>query len=186
MKIKALIPAALIAIVGSSSLAMARPILTAEASWSWSTKPAPVVVRDHRTPVKPAPVVGYWNRRDDIRWDRDYSDYYAPRFSVLEEGIQFGYTEYRHDLLLLGKRFSTLRIDNDGGSSYLMKVVVEFSDNSVQQIDLGRTLRGNQSLTLPLNFRNKAINRVFIYRADGGEAANMRQYHNGSFTVSAQ
>jgi hypothetical protein len=65
-----------------------------------------------------------------------------------------------------------------------MKVVVEFADNSVQVIQLNRTIRGYQSLNLPLDF-TKAIHRVFVYRADGDEAHNMRRTHNGAFTVSA-
>ena len=188
MKIKALIPAALFAIVGSSSLAMARPITisgSAEASWSWGTN-NPVVIRDHRpAPLPaPAPVIRYHQRAD---FDRGYDyDYYRPRFQTLDQDLSFGYTEYRKDIWVGADkgRFDTLRIDSEGGYTYLMKVVVEFTDNSVQNIQLNRSLRGNQSITLPLDAR-KAIHRVFVYRADGDAALNMRSYHNGSFTVSA-
>jgi hypothetical protein len=55
MNIKALITT--LAIIGSSSAAMARPVTItakAEASWSFGTR-TPIVVRDHREPVR-APV----------------------------------------------------------------------------------------------------------------------------------
>ena len=184
MKIKALIPAALIAIVGSSSLAMARPVtVSGQASIEWGTSSGPVV-RDHRY-TQPTRISyqneGRWNRHREPSWG-----YHQPRFQTLDEGLQFGYTEYRKDILVgsAAGRFNTLRIDSDGGQTYLMKVVVEFADNSVQVIQLNRTLRGYQSLTLPLDF-TKAIHRVFVYRADGDAAHNMRRYHDGAFTVSA-
>lgn len=192
MNFKMIIPA--IAILATSSIAAARPIATvsAEAEWSFGTDRRPVL-RDHRY-AAPAPLPPHvrvdardWGRERgyDRGYDRGYG-YYDGRGAILDEGLTFGLTEYRKDILVGSGagRFGTLRIDNDGGRTYLMKVVVEYADNSVQVIQLNRTLRGQQSLTLPLNAR-KAINRVFAYRADGDAALNMHRYHDGAFTVTA-
>jgi hypothetical protein len=202
MKIKALITT--LAIIGSSSVAMARPVTvsaTANASWSFGTRPvATTVVRDHRvTPVvvtpAPRPVLRAgtrWNAGYDARYDSRYDDrddrYYQPRGLVLEDGIQFEDHEYRKDIVMgaTNERFNTLRIDADGGTTFLMKVVIEFADGgAVQQIDLNRTLRGDQSLSLDLSGSARKLHRILIYRADGGEAMNMNLRHNGGFSVTA-
>ncbi len=198
MNIKMLITT--LAILGSSSVAMARPITysaSAEASWSWGTRP---VIRDHRVPapiVRPAPVrtsfdQRNWNTYDSNRYDDRYEDsrirYYEPRALVLEDGVQFEDHEYRKDIVMgaTTERFNTLRFDASGGNTFLMKVVIEFADGgAVQQIDLNRTLRGNQSMSIDLSGSNRQMHRILIYRADGGEALNMNKRHNGEFTVSA-
>jgi len=195
MNIKALITT--LAILGSSSVAMARPITysaSAEASWSWgtgaSTRPT---VRDHRdysapVVVRPAPARARFEVGDWRDYDNSGARYYQPRAFVLEDGIQFADHEYRKDIVMgaTNERFNTLRFDAAGGNTFLMKVVIEFADGgAVQQIDLNRTLRGNQSVSLDLSGSSRKLHRILIYRADGGEALNMNQRHHGEFTVSA-
>lgn len=197
MTIKALIT---LAILGSSSVAMARPVTysaSAEASFNFGTvrptvrdhRTAPVIVRTPvvRTPVRPS-FSSQWNasyQADSYNWDRDR---YQPRALLLEQGMQFENHEYRKDIMMntLEGRFNTLKIDNDGGVTPLMKVVVEFADGGAQQqIDINRTLRGSEGLSIDLSGSNRKVFRVLIYRADGAAALNMNLRHNGEFTVSA-
>ena len=187
MNIKALITT--LAVLGSSSVAMARPATVsvsanAHASWSWGTSNSRPVIRDHRTTYTPVrTTTAQWNDRN-----YDYNPYYAvPRFQMLESDMQFGDTEYRKDIVLGGTkgRFNTLQIEADSGRTYVMKVVVEFSDATFQQIDLNKTLRSGEALTLDLAGSNRSINRILVYRADGGPALSMNQPHYGEFSVLA-
>jgi hypothetical protein len=205
MKIKALITT--LAIIGSSSVAMARPATvtataTANASFRFGTRPvATPVIRDHR--VAPPVVVtppravlranAQWNGYSNAGWNDRYDDRYDDRYNqprglVLEEGIAFEDHEYRKDIVMgaTNERFNTLRIDSDGGTTFLMKVVIEFADGgAVQQIDLNRTLRGDQGLSIDLSGSARKLHRILIYRADGGAALNMNLRHRGGFTVTA-
>ncbi|MDB4963239.1 MAG: hypothetical protein JWP01_3238 [Myxococcales bacterium] len=205
MKIKALITT--LAIIGSSSVAMARPVTvsgSANASWRFDTRPAPTttVVRDHRvqpvivTPAHPAALRAgtRWNAYANAGWSDRYDDgfddgrYNRPRALVLAEGLNFGNTEYRKDLVpgAGAGRFNALRIDSDGGQTFIVKVVVEFADGgAVQVVDLNRTLRGNQSMTIDLSGSARPLHRVLVYREDGGAAETINRRHNGAFTVTA-
>ena len=186
MNIKALITT--LAILGSSSVAMARPATVsvsanAQASWSWGTTGP--VVRDHRTSRIPVRTATHqqWNDRE-----YNYNPYTAmPRFTMLDSDLQFGDTEYRKDIVLAGTkgRFNTLQIEADSGRTYIMKVVVEFSDATFQQIDLNRYMRGGEAVTLDLAGSNRSINRILVYRADGAPALRMNQPHYGEFSVLA-
>lgn len=171
-------------ILGSSSVAMARPVISysAEASLTFGTRTSGPVVRDHRwtqtTPTRWN--TGYWNERRD-------RDYYQPRVEVLGEGLSFGDTQYRKDIVVgshLGN-FRALQLNSNGGSTYIMKVVIEFADGGVQRIDINRTLRGYQGLTLDLDGNRRPLHRILIYRADGGEALHMNRRHYGEFNVTA-
>jgi len=187
MNIKALITT--LAIVGSSSAAMARPATVsvsanAQASLSWGTSRP--VIRDHRTPSNVYPVRSATHEWTDREYD--YNPYFsAPRFKTLDADLQFGDTEYRKDIVLGGTkgRFNTLQIEADSGRTYIMKVVVEFSDATFQQIDLNKTLRSGDDVTLDLAGSNRSINRILIYRADGAPALSMNQPHFGEFSVLA-
>lgn len=185
MKIKALLIT--LGILGTSSVAMARPVLSysAEASVNFGSSHGPVV-RDHRWNPRPAPMPVRSHQRP-MRYDSWDNDFYQHRAVVLGEGLYFGDTEYRKDIVVGAQgRFRALELRSDGGATYIMKVVIEFADGGVQQIDINRTLRGYQAMTLDLDGRSsRAFHRIFIYRADGAEAHNMNRRHHGEFTVSA-
>lgn len=190
MNIKALITT--LAIVGSSSVAMARPATytaTAEAQWSFGYSTTPVV-RDHRTTrpvVRPAPVLVSYERErwNNSRWDNDYS--YQPRPQLLAADVMFLDNEYRKDILVGADkgRFNTITIAANGGQTYVMKVGVEFTDGAIQPIEINRTLRGAQKFSIDLAGSNRAISRIFVYRADGPAALNMNLRHHGEFLVTA-
>lgn len=190
MNIKALITT--LAILGSSSVAMARPAVTystsAEASFDLRFgTPSKIQVRDrirdHRTPVRSQYT---WNP-NAYRWDTYDSNWNRPRH---ERGVSLGDEmffedhEYRKDLIpSAGLRMDKLRIDSEMGQTYFMKVVVEFNDGgSVQQFDLNRTLRGGQSMILDLSGSNRSVKRILVYRAD---ELNYHKRHNGEFSVIA-
>jgi hypothetical protein len=188
MKINALIT--LLAIGGSSSVAMARPITYSthvEASWGAGIDRSRVdgrpryddrhvVVRDHRYD-RQAPSGAYYNDRD----------YYQPQARPLGEALQFGDSEFRKDVFVSSQagRFNTLRIENDGGRTYVMKIGVEFVSGEVQMIDVGRTLVGRQAMTFDLNGNDRAISRIFVYRDDGERALHLNWQHRGAFSVFA-
>jgi hypothetical protein len=191
MNIKALITT--LAIIGSSSVAMARPATvsvsgSAWASWSLGYGAGPTV-RDHRTvPTTRAT----W--QSEQRFGRDYNDRYNDnrytpvRFQTLGSDLTFGAGEYRKDIMptALAGQFSTLKLEMDQGRTYVMKVVVEFADGtSQQQIDLDRTFRAGESLTIDLTGKSHAISRILVYRADGANVAHMNETHRGEFSVSA-
>jgi len=186
MNIKALITT--LAIVGSSSVAMARPASHSTVSTVTASAQASVnfgfgpTIRDHRT--TPAPVY------QQPQFGRDYRESQYDRmnrFVTLDSDLQFATGEYRKDIMPgVAQRYSTLKIDADR-STYLMKVVVEFADGtSQQQIDLKKQMRAGESLTLDLAGNSHTINRILVYRADGNETWAMAPTYRGDFTVSAR
>lgn len=184
MNIKALITT--LGILGSSSIAMARPATytaSANASWSFGYDSGPVV-RDHRYDTdRTVRTTRTQFQRD--RWaDRPGYGYdYQPRGMTLAEGLQFGNSEYRKDILVGASagRFNAIRLDSDGGTTFVKEVRVEFLDGGFQSIQVNRNLNGNGSMTFDLDGNNRPINRIFVYRADQ-EGLNWR--HNGEFSVT--
>ncbi len=199
MNFKALITALVIA--GSSSVAMARPAttvsasaqVTASASWSVGTTSSSqsnrVQVRDHRTstvqqPVRPTPPPPVWQANYG---GRNYTEDRFNRYDLLAQDLNFGTGEYRKDIMPSAvDRFSKIRIDADSGSTYIMKVVVEFADGtSQQQINIDKTLRAGQSLDLDLTGGKHTISRILVYRADNYDLRHFNEVHRGDFSVSA-
>lgn len=199
-----------LAVLGStSSLAMARPVrpappytpsasASAHVSWNFGlpvrTYPAAIsapTVRDHRwTYVPPAPVVvrpiahGYDH---DVDWtSSDGWDYeQEPCATTLADGLTYNAGEYRKDIVLEGRgRFNTLMVNAEGGRTFIKEVRIEFLGGAVQSIPVNRTLTGDQSLTFDLDGRNRAINRIFVYRADGNHM-NIGFRSPGEFSVTA-
>ena len=203
MNTKALIT--ILATLGTtSSLAMARPAAqaTASAQISWTTgtpvrtypapartypAPAPVVVRDHRAPYyTPAPVVirPVAHYGEGPEWTRTRG-WNQPRATLLADGLTYNAGEYRKDIVLEGQgRYNTLVLNEDAGCNFIKEVRIEFTGGAVQSIPVNRTLDGNQSLTFDLDGTNRAINRIFVYRADGNHM-NIGFPSGGGFSVTA-
>ncbi|MBS1120190.1 MAG: hypothetical protein H6Q90_2418 [Deltaproteobacteria bacterium] len=188
MNIKALITS--LVVLGSSSVAMARPVTySASVDASWSLGYTAPVVRDHRTTrpviVQPArmPVSFERDSWNNNRWEHTYQ----PRPQMLASDLTFLDSEYRKDILVGSDkgRFNTITIEANGGRTYVMKVGIEFTDGTIQPIEVNRTLRGGQGMTIDLDRRNRSISRIFIYRADGPAALNMNVRHYGEFLVTA-
>jgi hypothetical protein len=198
MNTKALIT--LLATLGStSSLAMARPAtqatVTAQLSWNHNTpnrttqiRTAPVVIRDHRAPVyTPAPVVvrpvvSYPSGGD---WTRNRGWGYEPRTTLLADGLTYNTGEYRKDIVLEGRgRFNAVTLHEDAGCNFINEIRIEFMGGAVQSIPVNQTLQPNQSMTFDLDGTNRAVNRIFVYRADG-PLSSTRAPSGGEFTVTA-
>jgi hypothetical protein len=181
MSIKALITT--LAIVGSSTAAMARPApsFTASASLHYGAAVSfdGPVTRDHRwgrQPVRQLPA-----RTNSTEWRHENC---APVAQMLSDGLMYNAGEFRKDVLLEGQgRFNNVIVQSEGGSTFINKVAIEFTGGAVQIIPVNRTLSGNQQLSFDLDGSNRAINRIFVYRADGG--TDVSQPSRGEFAVLA-
>lgn len=198
MNTKALITT--LAVLGStSSLAMANPApapVSASATVSWNASFAPVrgyateyqapIVRDHRTYTPPVRVVVQPPalRRVDGVWSRPgYGR--QPRETILADGLTYNTGEYRKDIVLEGRgRFNEVMLHEDGGRNFIKEVRIEFIGGAVQSIPVNQTLRPGQAMTFDLDGTNRAINRIFVYRADGNNM-NIGFPSGGEFTVTA-
>ncbi len=190
MNIKALITA--FAILGSSSVAMARPATVsasvhASASWSVGQRTPTVTVRDHRRPtVVQAPLATHvpYGDRYDGRWGA-YEPRYQPQPVRLSGPMSFGTTEYRKDVYpTTNDRFSRVAIEGTSGQTFVQLVKVQFTDLEWKFITVNETIRAGEAIELPLD-TSKAIKRILVYRADGEAAHNLNQAQRGSFLVSA-
>lgn len=196
MSIKALITT--LAIVGSSTAAMARPApsFTASASFSYGGTASfgdsygSPVTRDHRTwvrqpvrrPIRPLPV-----QTISTGWNREYGttvEPCAPAPQMLSDGLAYNSGEYRKDVVLEGRgRFNDVIVQGEGGSTWIKEVRIEFIGGSVQSIPVNHYLAGNQKLEFNLDGTNRAINRIFVYRADGND--DVSQPSRGEFAILA-
>ena len=171
MKIKALIT---MLVVGSSSAAMARPVtVSGHAEWTYETKPAPVVVRDHRTPA-PAPVIVRDHRTQPAPvivqparyngWQQRGWYHQAPQPVMLGSELNLG--EGRK-FITVGEsmgRFDTLQIAGGPGLIKIEQVYIQFGNNQEQVIrGIDRVLQGGQSLTLDLDGNSRTIKRIVVY-----------------------
>lgn len=198
MNTKALITT--LAVLGStSSLAMAKAApapVSASATVSWNASYTPVngyateiqapIVRDHRSYPAPVRVVVQppLPRRVDRDWDgRGYR--WQPRPTVLADGLTYNVGEYRKDIVLEGRgRFNEVTLHEDGGRNFIKEVRIEFIGGAVQSIPVNQTLRPGQTMSFDLDGTNRAINRIFVYRADGNNM-NIGFPSGGEFTVTA-
>jgi hypothetical protein len=209
MNTKALITT--LAVLGStSSLAMAKAApapVSASATVSWNASYTPVsgyateyqgpivrdhrsyqgpIVRDHRSYQPPVHVVVQppLPRPVDRDWDgRGYGR--QPRETILADGLTYNTGEYRKDIVLEGRgRFNEVALHEDGGRNFIKEVRIEFIGGAVQSIPVNQTLRPGQTMTFDLDGTNRAINRIFVYRADGNHM-NIGFPSGGEFTVTA-
>jgi hypothetical protein len=201
MNTKALITT--LAVLGStSSLAMANPAhdpapVSASATVSWNTSYAPVrgyateyqapIARDHRTAYAPPVrvVVQPPARPVHVEWDRRGGYGWQPRETTLADGLTYNAGEYRKDIVLEGRgRFNEVTLHEDGGRNFIKEVRIEFTGGAVQSIPVNQTLRPGQTMSFDLDGTSRAINRIFVYRADGNHM-NIGFPSGGEFTVTA-
>jgi hypothetical protein len=200
MNTKALITT--LAVLGStSSLAMANPAhdpapVSASATVSWNASYTPAsgyatevqagFARDHRAYTPPVRVVVQppMPRRVDSDWGRrGYG--WQPRETVLADGLTYNAGEYRKDIVLEGRgRFNAVTLHEEDGRNFVKEVRIEFIGGAVQSIPVNQTLRPGQTMTFDLDGTNRAINRIFVYRADGNHM-NIGFPSGGEFTVTA-
>ncbi len=191
-------------VLGSSTLAAAAPA----AQVTVSAKVGTTVVRDHREPVfshpiviqqpahqvithpiiirqpahqvishpiiirEPRPVITH-----PVIW---HGPVYPTVTLAAENQIVNGRT-----VIAVGSqagRFATLKLEADGGRTYVQRVVVRFADGERQVMNLDRTLTGNDCLTLDLNGDRRAIASVAVV---GQEMNNGIRYERGMFRLTA-
>jgi hypothetical protein len=202
MNTKALITT--LAVLGSaSSLAMANPAhdpapVSASATVSWNTSYAPArgyateypapIVRDHRTTYTPPVrvVVQPPARPVHVEWGPRGGRGWQPRETLLADDLTYNAGEYRKDIVLEGRgRFNAVTLQEEGGRNFIKEVRIEFIGGAVQSIPVNQTLRPGQTMSFDLDGTNRAINRIFVYRADGNNM-NIGFPSGGEFTVTAQ
>lgn len=183
MNLKALITT--LAIFGSSSVAMAQPVTyaaSAQAAWTFGT--GYPQVRDHRAPSRPV-VSPPPARNGRLQFaDSNFRNEYSREFTLAHD-LVFNVGETRKDIIVdrsLGG-FGQLHVDVSGRSTYLKEVRIEFLDGHVQSIPLDRAVYGGQSLTFNLDGR-RPMNRIFLYRTDGGVGADPSHSSRAALTVS--
>lgn len=183
-------------LASTPSLAMAHPTrepapvsVSAHVAWNlgdpgraYPPIPAPVV-RDHRSyydsddapPVVVRPYAG--RRGDGWGYEREL------RGKVLADGLSYNTGEYRKDIVLEGRgRFNTLVLNEEGGRDFIKEVRIEFIGGAVQSIPVNRVLHADESMTFDLDGHDRAINRIFVYRADGNNM-NVGFPSRGEFSV---
>lgn len=127
----------------------------------------PIIIREPARPIVTQPVI-----------------WHGPVFRSVtladDQQIQNGRT-----MILVGSqmgRFATLKLEADGGRTYVQKVVVKFADGERQVMNLNRTLAGNDCLTLDLNGNRRTIANVAVF---GQEMNNGFRYERGAFRLTA-
>ena len=149
MNIKALIT---MLVLGSSSVAMARPVTvsgTAEASWTYGTTRAPApIVRDHRTHVRaPAPAPAY--QADYHRPHR--SPPFVPVWTTLGAMNRIADGEMSFAVNPYASRFSTLKLQSSAGKSLIYRVKIQFANGRTQVVELNKYLMaGSPTITIDL------------------------------------
>ena len=122
----------------------------------------------------------YWTQGD--RWGYQPQ----PRETILADGLTYNVGEYRKDIVLEGRgRFNTLALDEENGCDFIKEVRIEFMDGAVQSIPVNQNLTPGRPMTFDLDGHDRAVNRIFVYRADGGAGANIGLASRGEFSVAA-
>jgi hypothetical protein len=80
-------------------------------------------------------------------------------------------------------RFDTLQITAASGRTVIQQVLIQFDNGQTQLVrNLGRTLDGNDRLTIDLDGNHRAIRRIVV---TGSELAYGRRRPNSAFTITA-
>ncbi|HET9622281.1 MAG TPA: hypothetical protein VFP84_13000 [Kofleriaceae bacterium] len=166
-------------VLGSSTLAMAAPAaqvtITERANGT-------TVIRDYREPVITHPILINEPARPVIAhpvfW---HAPVYPSVTLAADQQIFHGRT-----VINVGRqagRFATIKLEADGGRTYVQKVVVKFANGERQVMSrLDHTLVGDDSLTLDLAGNRRAIASIAVY---GQEMNNGFRYERGAFRLTA-
>jgi hypothetical protein len=155
-----LIPLSLV--LGSSSIALAAPAAPAPNS-------ATVVVRDHAAGTE---YTQSW------RGEPKPPVY---RSVTLASGLRLA--TGRTAVAVAGQgRFDTLQLTASAGKTFVKQVVVQFGNGQNQVVGLGRTLDGNDSLTIDLAGNHREIRKIVV---TGNELSTGRRRPYGAFSITA-
>jgi hypothetical protein len=153
-----LIPLSLV--LGSSSIALAAPAAPTSAT---------VVVRDHAAGTE---VTQSWRG--------------APKPAVyrpvtLASGLRLATGRTAIAVASQG-RFDTLQLTASAGKTFVKQVIVQFGNGQNQVVGLGRTLDGNDSLTIDLAGNHREIRKIVV---TGNELSTGRRRPYGAFSITA-
>lgn len=168
MNIKALITTL---VLGSSSVAMARPVTVPGGVAGSSTPGTPgsyddaPVVRDHRTHA-PAPVEGSFR-----------SPPFVPPWvtigtadQVMNGAMSFRVSPRLHNGFSSG--FTTLRLQSTSGKSFISRVEIKFAHGGSQVVQLGKYLTASSpTITLDLDGDRRAIRSVTVIGRNARQSA---------------
>jgi hypothetical protein len=181
-------------VLGSSTLAAAAP--AAQVTVSAKVGATTTVIRDHREPVISHPIIIKQPVishpiiiRGPARPTRPIVTqpiiWHGPVYPTVtlasDMQLQNGRT-----MIAVGSqmgRFGTLKLEANGGRTYVQKVVVKFADGERQVMNnLDRTLVGDDCLTLDLNGNHRAITSIAVF---GQEMTNGFRYERGAIRLTA-
>ncbi|MEJ7598466.1 MAG: hypothetical protein WKG01_11200 [Kofleriaceae bacterium] len=158
-------------VLGSASVAMAKPALSleAQASWTASYHSGTPVIRDHREPTFRPPVSTFNPNQSNVKLNTDSSEYIGPIYSLRTQ-YDYGWAaltdptriEKSREIIRVSGRHKALMLQNVKGSSHIKMVNVRFKDGRTQTIKLERNLNSWQpSLQLPL--QKGAVDYIVVY-----------------------
>jgi hypothetical protein len=175
-------------VLGSSSIALAAPPAPAAAPAPTS---ATVIVRDHAAgteytevsdhdavPAKPNAI--YY--RDGQSW-RGVPKPAVYKPVTLASALRLG--QSGRASIAVGSqagRFDTLQITASAGKAFVKQVIVQFDNGQSQVANLGRTLDGDEALTVDLAGNHRAIRRIAV---TGNELGAGRRRPYGALTITA-
>jgi hypothetical protein len=149
-------------VLGSSSIALAAPA----------------------TPAAPAPTA-----QPNAIYDKDgqaWRGVHSPpiyRSVTLASDLRLG-TSGRTSIAVGGQAgtFDTLRLSAAAGKTFIRQVIVQFNNGQSQVVGLGKTLDGNDALTIDLAGNHREIRRIVV---TGNELSTGRRRPYGAFNVTA-
>src|SRR5215208_5900650 len=156
-------------LIGSSSVAVANPMVTDYRVSAHVDFGASAPVRDHRG--------SYYEDRGFYRQQElRFANHDRPHASALPlaVGLKYERSQYRKDIDMTSQNaMRGLLVEGMRGQTYLMKIVIEFANGEIQQVPLNTTLYAGQSFRVDLDGRFRKMQRILVYRADGYEALTM-------------
>ena len=157
-------------VLGSTSVALAKPALSveAQASWTASYHSGTPVVRDHHEPrFRPAYRPTFHPNASNVKLNADSSEYIGPIYShrttygwaILTDPTRI---EKSREIIRVSGQHKALMLQNVKGSSHIKMVNVRFKDGRTQTIKLEQNLSGYQP-TIQLHLQKGAVDYIVVY-----------------------
>jgi hypothetical protein len=166
-------------VLGSSSIALAAP---APAPTS-----ATVVVRDHAAGTEYTVADAQAARPNAIDYKDGQSWRGMPKPPVyrpvtLASGMRL--TSGRASIAVGSQagKFDTLQLTASAGKTFIKQVVVQFNNGQNQVVGLGKTIDGNDALTIDLTGNHREIRKIVV---TGNELSTGRRRPYGAFNITA-
>ena len=156
-------------VLGSSSIAFAAPAAPAPVQ-----TPATVVVRDHAAGPE------YTAAGAQASWRGTRPP--VSRTVTLASGLRL--TSGRASIAVGNQagKFDTLQLTASAGKTFIQQVTVQFNNGQSQVVGLGKTLDGNDTLTIDLAGNHREIRKIVV---TGNELSTGRHRAFGAFNLIA-